>query len=54
MMKSGMNRDCCDCFSFLVCIRTGDFIFMSFFLKYMCFFHTFSCLSTLKYYELVL
>ncbi|CAG7905979.1 unnamed protein product [Brassica rapa] len=48
MMKSGMNRDCCDCISFLV--LTGDFIFMSFFLKY---FQTFSCLSTLKCYELV-
>ncbi|CAN6822667.1 unnamed protein product [Brassica oleracea var. botrytis] len=48
MMKSGMNRDCCDCFSFLVhCSQT---LVTSFSLK----FHTFSCLSTLKYYELVL
>nr|VDD09655.1 unnamed protein product [Brassica oleracea] len=48
MMKSGMNRDCCDCFSFLVHYSQTPRPFQV--LK----FHTFSCLSTLKYYELVL
>ncbi|CAN7012152.1 unnamed protein product [Brassica rapa subsp. trilocularis] len=45
MMKSGMNRDCCDCISFLVFVNDLGVYVMKF--------QTFSCLSTLKYYELV-
>ena len=48
MIKGSMNIDCCDriCFllhcsqtprAFQVCIRSCDLIFMSFFLKFLCF-----------------
>nr|VDD57099.1 unnamed protein product [Brassica oleracea] len=40
-----MNIDCCDCICFLVHCSQTPRAFQ---------FHTFSCLSTLKYYELVL